>query len=127
MKVSYTYHPDQHHFLTKVLGTIELQDVLTHFDTLIADDSITEPCFEIVDLGEAKNFDFGYYQSDSIMSRIKQFKQHRPYLGSFLIAHSDYFRGIGNMFHVVGEQMGIQIDIAESLEDALSKVTSYFS
>ena len=127
MAIKYTYNPEQHSVLTEVIGQIKLTEILSYIDKLISDPLINKPFLEIVDFSETKDFDFGYYQTNQLIGKLKHLESFNNYQGSILIADKDFIRGMTNIFKVVGEDKAINIKVVSSQEEALSEAREYFS
>lgn len=127
MTINYQYHKDKGYLLCNVSDQVTLTDALSYFDNIINDPGVNNPFFEIVDFSNSTNFDFGYYQTDALMAKIKQLKSLNNYQGTLLIADSDYLRGMANIFKVSGEDKEINIKAFESQEEAVNFITEYFA
>lgn len=127
MTIKYIYNPAQHCVLTKAVGQIKLTDILSYIDKLINAPLLNKPFFEIVDFSETNNFNFGYYQSDQLLDKLKHLESFNNYQGTMLIADSDLIRGMTNIFKVIGEDKEINVKVVFSQEEALNKVKEYFS
>lgn len=127
MSFEYEYFEDQGYLITKVPETALLTDALAHFDKLINDPSIRKPFFEIVDFSKTREIEFGYDQSNLLLSKIASLQAFENYQGSFLIAHSDYIRGMANIYRVVAGRLDIDVIQVGSLEEALDAVANHFS
>jgi len=127
MTINYQYHKDKDYLLCKVNDKVTLIDVLAYFDKIINDPEINNPFFEIVEFSEKTNFDFGYYQTDALMTKLNHLKSLNNYQGSLLITDKDYLRGMANIFKVVGEDNKINVKEFKSLEEAVNYVTEYFA
>jgi|TARA_Y100000310_G_scaffold329996_1_gene400866 hypothetical protein len=127
MTINYEFNAEQHYVLTEVIGQIRLTDALEYVDRLIGDPLLNKPFLEIVDFSKARDFDFGYYQSDQLMLKLKHLAGLNNYQGSILIAERDYITGMANVFRVTGEFMGIDIRVVDNLEEALNEVGEHFA
>lgn len=127
MTINYQYHKDNGYLHCVVNNKVTLTDVLTYIDKIINDQTINEPFFEIVDFSNTMNFDFGYYQSDELILKLKKLKSLNNYQGSLLITDRDYLRGMANIFQVIGEDKEINVKAVASLEEAINFVKEYFA
>ena len=127
MAINYQYHKANGYLHCVVNNKVTLNDVLTYIDNIINDQTINEPFFEIVDFSNTTDFDFGYYQSDELILKLKKLKSLNNYQGSLLITDRDYLRGMANIFQVIGEDKEINIKTFASLEEALKYVSDYFA
>ena len=127
MTINYQYYKDNGYLHSIVDNKVTLTDALAYIDKIINDQLINEPFFEIVDFSNTTNFDFGYYQSDKLILKLKELKSLNNYQGSLLIVASDYLRGMANIFQVIGEDEGINVKTFVSLDEALNFVKEYFA
>jgi len=102
-------------------------DVLTYIDDVINNPEINEPFLEIVEFKNISNFDFGYYQSGSILSKLKCLANLNNYQGSILVVNSDLLKGMSNIFKVKGETQEVNVVPVTSFDEALRYVENYFS
>ncbi len=122
MSISYEYHANNGYIHTKVTDKITLQEVLSYVDTILEDTRIDKPFYEIVDFSETKKFDFGYFQSDQLYDKLVLLKKHKKYLGTCFIPFADLTKGMSNIFKVVGEDKGINIQTFSNLDEALEYI-----
>jgi len=119
MSISYEYYKDGGYILTKVTNIITLPEVLTYVDTILEDNRINNPFYEIVDFAEVENFEFGYYQSDSLYNKLVLLKERKNHLGTFFIASKNIAIGMSNIFRVIGEDKGMNIQTVNDMNEAL--------
>jgi len=75
MSISYTYNKDAQYIHTKVTETITLPEVLDYVDTILENNDIASPFYEIVDFENIESFDFGYYQADTLYNKLVLLKK----------------------------------------------------
>jgi len=122
MSISYEYKKDDQYILTKVTKTITLPEVLSYVDSILADNRIKNPFYEIVDFADIDSFDFGYYQSDELYDKLVLLKKQKNHLGTCFIVTNDIARGMSNIFKVIGEDKGMNINIFNSMDEALQHI-----
>ncbi len=122
MSISYEYYPDNRYIHAKVTDVITLQEVLSYVDLILEDTRIDKPFYEIVDFSETKNFDFGYFQSDQLYDKLVLLKKHKKHLGTCFIPMTDLTKGMSNIFKVVGEDKGMDIQIFSNMDEALEYI-----
>ena len=122
MSIKYIYHKSANYILTKVTDIASVKQVETYIDSIINDQEILQPFYEIVDFTEIKNYDFGYYQSESIINLLIKLKNKKPYLGTCLVADTDLSKGMSNIFRVIGEDKEIDIKVFNSLTDSINYI-----
>ena len=120
--LEYTYYPDTSCIITKITGYVKLDEVYSYIDRVIEDDKIDKPFYEIVDFSNIENFDFGYYESNNFITKLKDMKDQKGCKGSILIADNDLTQGMSNMFQSIGECKGVKVYIVHSLDEAMDNV-----
>lgn len=122
MNINYDYYPDKGYIHTKVVDVITLAEVLSYVDEILADTRIDKPFYELVDFSEIKDFDFGYYQSDQLYNKLVLLKQQKQHMGTCFVASNDLTKGMSNIFKVVGQDKGMNIQIFANMDDALAYI-----
>ena len=122
MSISYEYYPNNRYIHTKVTDVITLQEVLSYVDSILEDSRIDEPFFELVDFAEIDKFDFAYYQSDQLYNKLVLLKKYKEHLGTCFVASKNLAKGMSNMFKVIGEDKGMNIQIFDRMDDALNYI-----
>lgn len=122
MSIRYEYHANNGYIHTKVTNTITLQEVLSYVDTILEDTRIDKPFYELVDFSETKSFDFGYYQSDQLYNKLVLLKKHKKHLGTCFITSIELTKGMSNIFKVVGEDKGMNIQTFSNMDEALEYI-----
>ena len=122
MSISYEYYPDDGYIHTKVTDVITLQEVLAYVDLILKDNRIGQPFYELVDFAEIDKFDFGYYQSEQLYSKLVLLKNQKNHLGTCFVAYKDLTKGMANIFKVKGEGKGMNIQIFNKIDDALEYI-----
>jgi len=118
MSIGYEYCPTEGYILSKVTKVLSLFEVLAYMDSIIDDDRINQPFYELVDFSEIDKFDFGYYQSDQIYGKLKLLQTHKKYLGTCFVASHDLAKAMSNVFKVQGETNGMNMEVFNSVDDA---------
>ena len=124
MSISYTYHADKSHILTKVSGVVTLEETLEYIDRINADPRISKAFYEIVDFADTDNFDFGYFESNQLIEKLAELRADKGYMGTILIADRDLIQGMSNMFQSIGECHNVPVTVVHSFEEAEDIVTS---
>lgn len=127
MAITYQYHKDKGYLLCNVDDKVTLNDALAYFDKIINDPEINNPFFEIVEFSNNTIFDFGYYQTNTLMTKINHLKSLNNYQGSLLIAYKTYLHGMVNVFKVVGEDHEINVKAFGKLDEAVNYVSEHFA
>lgn len=122
MSISYEYHANNGYIHTKVTDNITLQEVLSYVESILEDTRIDKPFYELVDFSETKNFDFGYYQTDQLYDKLVLLKKNKKHLGTCFIPSITVTIGMSNIFKVVGEDKGMNIQIFSNLDEALEYI-----
>ncbi len=122
MSINYEYYPNNRYIHAKVTDVITLQEVLSYIDLILEDTRIDKPFYEVVDFSETKNFDFGYFQSDQLYNKLVLLKKHKKLLGTCFITFTELTKGKSNIFKVVGEDKGMNIQIFSNMDDALEYI-----
>lgn len=122
MSISYEYYENNGFILTKVTDVITLQEVLSYVDSILEDNRIEKPFYELVDFSGVERFDFGYYQSDQLYNKVVLLKKYKKHLGTCFVASKDLAKGMSNVFKVTGENKGMNIQIFNNMNDALEYI-----
>ena len=126
MSISYEYNPDSGYVLARVTKLITLQEVISYVDSILEDNKINKPFYELVDFADIDDFDFGYYQSDQLYNKLILLKEHKQHLGTCFVASKDIAKGMSNIFKVAGEQRGMNIQIFNKMDDALKYIKNNY-
>ncbi|MCW8934564.1 MAG: hypothetical protein OQK98_07550 [Gammaproteobacteria bacterium] len=119
MSISYEYNSNHGYIHTKVTNTVTVKEVLSYIDSVLEDNRINKPFYELVDFSETDNFDFGYYQSEQISNKLAQLTKHKKLQGTCFVATKDIAKGMSNIFRVKNENKGIDMQIFNNINDAL--------
>lgn len=122
MSISYQYHKELRYILTKVTKVITLAEVLSYVDSILEDESINAPFYEVVDFVGIKSFDFGYHESHQLYEKLILLKKHKKHMGTCFIASKDLVKGMTNIFKVLGEEKGMNIKTFENMGEVLEYI-----
>jgi len=122
MSISYDYYKEGGYILVKVTDKITLPEVLSFIDSVLKNDKINEPFYEVVDFSKIKSFDFGYSESDLLYDKLKLLVKYKNHLGTCFIASKDIAKGMSNIFRVIGEDKGMNIQIFKAMDEALQYI-----
>lgn len=126
MPVSYEKNTAKHYIHCYMLEKGTLDEVLEYVDEIADDPDLDDPFFEIVDFSKVDNLDFGYYQSDYLMSKYTELGKNKGYLGTIFISGGEYGQALANMFATTGGFKGLDLRIVQSLEEAELLIENYF-
>lgn len=126
MPISYEKQLNKHYIHCYMLETGTLDEVLAYVNEIANDPDLDAPFFEIVDFSKVNNLDFGYYQSDYLLSKYTRLGENKGYLGSIFISGGEYGQAIANMFATAGDFKGLHLRIVQSLEEAELLIENYF-
>lgn len=127
MSVSYINHIENKYIISTVTNTAKLQDVLAHVEKIIDDKTLDKPFIEIVDFSTTKDFDFGYYQTETLVEKFKQLTPLNNYKGSVLVAEKDLIKGMTHIFTIVSEGTDVNFVVVNNFKEAINYVENYFS
>jgi len=124
MGISYSYYKEEGYILVKVTDRITLPEVLSFFESVLTDNNIKDPFYELVDFTEVESFDFGYSESNQMLDRKISLVKHKNHLGTCFIASKNIAKGMSNIFKVVGEDKGMNIQVFRTFDEAIQYIKS---
>lgn len=124
MTMEDTYNNEDCYIHNTVTETATIDHVSKQYDGIIQDDNVSHDFNELVDFTKVDNFDFGYDQTNMLVSLFLKLKTYKKYLGTCVIVNSDLSKGMTHMFDVVWEQKDLDFGVFNSKEDALSFIKS---
>jgi len=111
MPVEYRYDSTLKAVVTKVTGTMEEGEVLTHLRKLRDDTSIPNGFVEVVDFSAADDFAVKVSGAGRISFLIPELQDRKDYRGTMFFAPGDLAFGIARVFQTMLEQLGIETEI----------------
>lgn len=111
MPLEYRYDTALKAVVTRVTGTLEEMDVLTHLRKLRDDSDVPSGFVEIVDFSVAQAFAVKAAGAGRIAFLVPELQERKRYRGTVFFAPNEAALGMARMFRVLLQNLGIESEI----------------
>ncbi len=117
MPVHYDYDPKLNAVIVHLKGTVRKDEVLEYMDLLLADATVQQGYYQIVDLSTTDDYAVSEEDLAEIALQGEMVAAAKGHLRSYYYAESHRAYGIAKVLHALGDDHGFDIEVYTDWEE----------